>query len=66
MKNKINYPCEVSRKVLAKAIYDLHGRKATWVKSVPVKEAFEGETVWEGVVQVFDLINHPKATRCYA
>lgn len=30
------------------------------------KEVFEGETVWEGVVQVFDLIDHPKAKRCYA
>jgi hypothetical protein len=31
-----------------------------------VKEVFEGETVWEGVVQVFELKDHPKATRCYA
>jgi len=53
-------------KALKKAILDLHSCKATWVKSVPVKEAFEGETVWEGVVQVFDLIDHPKAKRCYA
>ena len=53
-------------KELQKAILDLHGCKSTWVESVPVKEVFEGETVWEGVVQVFDLIGHPKATRCYA
>ncbi len=53
-------------KSLEKAILDLYGCKAIWVKSVPVKEVFEGETVWEGVVQVFDLIEHPKATRCYA
>ena len=66
MKNKINHSCEVSHKVLAKAIYDLHGCKATWVESVPVKEIFEDDTVWEGVVQVFDLKGHPKATRCYA
>ncbi len=33
---------------------------------MPVKEVFEGETVLEGVVQVFDLEGHPKATRCYA
>jgi hypothetical protein len=51
---------------LQKAILDLHNCKSTWVKSVPVKEVFEGETVWEGVVQVFDLEGHPKATRCYA
>lgn len=57
---------EVSIDALKKAILDLHGCKATWVKSVPVKEIFEGETVWEGIVQVFDLIDHPKAKRCYA
>lgn len=53
-------------KALKKAILDLHGCKATWIESVPVKEVFQREVVWEGVVQVFDLINHPKATRCYA
>jgi hypothetical protein len=26
----------------------------------------EGATVWEGVVHVFDLEGHPKATRAYA
>ena len=36
------------------------------VESVPVKETFEGRTVWEGVVEVFDLIDHSTATRCYA
>jgi hypothetical protein len=34
--------------------------------SVPVKEIFEGKTVWEGVVEVFDLLRHPRAIRCYA
>jgi hypothetical protein len=65
MKTKIR-PREASKKALQRAILDLHGCKATWVKSVPVKEVFEGETVWEGVVQVFDLIDYPKAKRCYA
>jgi hypothetical protein len=32
----------------------------------PVKEAFNGQTVWEGLVHVFDLEGHPKATRAYA
>jgi hypothetical protein len=57
---------ETSIEALQKAIFDLHGCKATWVESVPVKEVFEGETVWEGIVQVFDLTDHPKAKRCYA
>ena len=30
-------------------IHKLHGGKATHVESVPVKETFEGKTVWEGV-----------------
>jgi hypothetical protein len=27
---------------------------------------FRGETVWQGDVEVFDLIGHPKAKRAYA
>ncbi len=27
---------------------------------------FRGETVWKGDVEVFDLVEHPKAKRCYA
>jgi hypothetical protein len=65
MKQKKNHT-EVSIKALEKAILDLHGCKAIWIKSVPVKEVFEGETVWEGIVQVFELKDHPKAKRCYA
>src|SRR5580704_17685079 len=44
----------------------LHGAEATHVESVPVKETFKGETVWEGMVEVFDLIGHPTAPRAYA
>lgn len=51
---------------LEKAIYDLHGCKATWIDSVLVKEVFEGETAWEGIVQVFDIEDHPTAKRAYA
>jgi len=53
-------------KSLEKAILDLHGCRSMWVKSAPIEEVFDGETVWEGVVQVFDLIDHPRAKRCYA
>ncbi len=44
----------------------MHGGTATLAQSVPVKETFEGQTVWEGVVHVFDLAGHPKATLAYA
>ncbi len=65
MKQKQNQT-EVSIQAMQKSILDLHGCKAKWIESVPVKEVFRGETVWEGIVQVFDLIDHPKAKRCYA
>jgi len=49
-----------------KIIFDLHECNSKWIESAPVKETFQGETVWEGVVQVFDFIDHPTAKRCYA
>jgi hypothetical protein len=51
---------------LREVIRRLHGVEAKHVESVPVKETFQGRTVWEGVVEVFDLLEHPKATRLYA
>lgn len=57
---------EASHSELKQAIEFQHGGTATLAQSVPVKETFEGKTVWEGVVHVFDLADHPKATRAYA
>ncbi len=34
--------------------------------SVPDKETFAGQTVWEGVVEVFHLEGNAKSTRAYA
>ncbi len=51
---------------LVKAIKATHGCEARHVESVPVRETFKGKTVWEGDVEVFDLVGHPKAQRCYA
>jgi hypothetical protein len=48
------------------AIRHLYGAEATHVESVPVKEMFQGKTVWEGIVEVFDLHGHPEANRVYA
>ncbi len=47
-------------------IKNLHGVDSEHVESVPVKETFRGQTVWEGNVEVFDLLDHPKANRLYA
>ena len=51
---------------LRDGIHKLHGVKATHVESVPVKETWNGETIWDGVVEVFDLHDHPKTHRVYA
>jgi len=51
---------------LRRAIERLHGGTATIAQSVPVRETFQGQVVWEGVVHVFDLAGHPTATRAYA
>jgi hypothetical protein len=57
---------EVEADQLKEAVENMHGGAATLAQSVPVHETFEGKTVWEGVVHVFDLAAHPKATRAYA
>jgi hypothetical protein len=51
---------------LRDAIHRLHGVEAKHVESVPVKEMFQGKTVWDGVVEVFELRGHPKAPKVYA
>lgn len=51
---------------LRDVIRRLHGVEAKHAKSVPVKETFRGQTVWDGVVEVFDLEGHPKASKAYA
>jgi hypothetical protein len=51
---------------LKNVIRKLHGVDATHVETVPIVESHEGQTVWEGEVEVFDLADHPKASRVYA
>jgi len=51
---------------LRKVIRELHGAKARHVESVPVRETFQDQIVWDGVVEVFDLTGHPQANRIYA
>ncbi len=50
---------------LRAVIGKLHGCGSKHVESVPVHEVFQGKTVWDGVVEVFDLIGHPKSKRAY-
>jgi hypothetical protein len=51
---------------LQEAMRHLHGAEATHIESVPVKEVFQGKTIWDGIVEVFDLNGHPEAGRVYA
>ena len=47
-------------------IHHLHSAKAKHLESVPVRETFQGQTVWDGVVEVFTLKGHPQTDRVYA
>lgn len=51
---------------LQNAIRSLHGCESQHVETVPVTETFQGETVWKGEVEVFNIRGHPKAKRAYA
>jgi hypothetical protein len=51
---------------LQDVIRKLHGAESKHVETVPVVETFNGQTVWEGEVEVFDLLDHPTASRIYA
>ena len=48
------------------AVQTIHHCAARHAASVPVREMFDDKVVWEGVVEVFDLLRHPQAIRCYA
>ena len=48
------------------AFLKLHGCEAVYLETVAVREEFQGETVWKGEVEVFDIRGHPTAKRAYA
>ncbi len=50
---------------LQMVIQHLHGCSSKHTGTVPVHEVFQGQTVWRGNVEVFDLSGHPKAKHCY-
>jgi hypothetical protein len=57
---------EVSPDDLKKTVENQYGGIAKYIRTVPVKEEFQGKVFWEGVVHVFHLIENVKATRAYA
>src|SRR6266404_9826967 len=51
---------------LKNAVERMHHCSARLIQSVPIREWFEHETVWESAVHIFDLEGHPTASRAYA
>ncbi len=51
---------------LKTAIRKMHGCEPEYIETVPVTETFNGETIWNGDVEVFTIRGHPKAKRAYA
>jgi hypothetical protein len=51
---------------LRDVIRRLHGVESSHLETVPVKEIFGGQTVWDGKVEVFKLHGHSKANKAYA
>ena len=57
---------DVTPDQLKHVVESQHGGTATLLQSVPVRETFRGGMVWNGVVHVFKLEGHARATRAYA
>ena len=47
-------------------IEHLHKCSARHSSTTAVKEVFRGQIVWQGEVEAFELVGHPKAKRCYS
>ena len=51
---------------LKRAVEKACSCKARHLRTRAITEGFEGDHVWDGVVEVFKLDGHPRAKRCYA
>jgi hypothetical protein len=51
---------------LQNAIRATHECESRWEASVRVEEKFDDKTAWSGIVEVFALVDHPKAKYAYA
>jgi hypothetical protein len=57
---------EVANSELKRAVESQYGSTATPAQFVPIKEMHASGVIWQGVVHVFDLADHPKASRAQA
>jgi hypothetical protein len=51
---------------LKEAIWNMHGYRASYLRTEAINETFQGKTVWHGDVEVFRLVAHPDAKHAYA
>jgi hypothetical protein len=51
---------------LQMTIRHLHKARAVHLHTAPVHQVFQGQTVWQGDVEIFGFRDHPKAKLCYA
>lgn len=51
---------------LTAAIRRLHGCEASHTRTERVREVIDGRVLWDGDVEVFALLGHDEALRCYA
>jgi hypothetical protein len=51
---------------LKQAVERLHHCQASFLEDVAVLEKFGEQTVWQGVVSVFDIKGNPQADKCYS
>ncbi|MGN6366955.1 MAG: hypothetical protein ACTHN5_01710 [Phycisphaerae bacterium] len=47
-------------------IFQKHGCRAAHFQTVPLHEKFHGKTIFDGNIEVFTLLAHPTASRCFA
>lgn len=50
---------------LRDVIQQTHHCVSRYAQAVSVKEELNGQVLWEGKVEVFDLAAHPTARQCY-
>ena len=56
----------IEEKEFREAIKATHGVDSQFVESTPVHLMWEGKSIWKGIVDLFELVDHPKAEHCYA
>jgi len=62
----VDHESDVPISNFERAIKETHGAKARLLGRERVDQPFGGAHAWRGEVLVFELLDHPSASRCYA